>query len=191
MKKVISIILSLVMLLAVNTTAFAAEITNNTSSRETITLYATNYETTETEQGFIVTADLMQESDGVERLLVPVGIAKFDIRIDSTNTGGEGRWTITLANDDFVKGVYGEMIVKQDWFGPYNPVCAEMTVNEYYAYGTLYKTARGVEYFTFNDDEVFDDSENIIFQWRDFVVTGVTDDYWITNGEKQGEIGDF
>ena len=33
------------------------------------------------------------------------------------------------------------MIVKQDWLGPYNPVCAEMTVNEYYSYGTLYKTA--------------------------------------------------
>lgn len=188
MKKILSFGLALVMMLSMCVTAMAADESTNNSP---ITLYTANCETTETDKGFVVTMDLMQESDGKERLLVPVGIAEFDIRINSTNTGGEGRWKVTLANDDFVKGVDGDMIVKQDWFGPYNPVCAEMTVDEYYTYGTLYKTARGVEYFTFDDNEVFDDSERIIFQWKNFKVTGVIDDYWITNGEKQGKISDF
>lgn len=191
MKKLVSVILSLIMLMSVCTTAFASEISGTTTENGFVTLYATNYETTETEHGFVVTADLVQSSSDTERLIVKVGEATFDIRINSTNTGGEGRWKITLTNDDYVKGVSGDMIVKQDWFGPYNPVCAEMSVYEYYAYGTLYKTAQGVEYFTFDDNEVFSDEDNIIFQWKDFVITGVSDDYWITDGEKQGEIGDF
>lgn len=188
MKKLSSIILSLIMMISISVPAMAAEVPEE---KTPVTLYTTNCETTETDHGFIVTMDLVQKSETDERLVVPVGIAKFDIRINSSNTGGEGRWEVTLSNDDFVKGVDGEMVVKQDWIGPYNPVSARMYVDEYYSYGTLYKTARGVEYFYFDDNEVFDDSKNIIFQWRDFKVTGVTDDYWIRNGEKQGEIGDF
>lgn len=33
--------------------------------------------------------------------------------------------------------------------------------------------------------------ENIIFKWYDFSVSGVKHVYDVTDGEKQGEIGDF
>lgn len=191
MKKVVCLILSVIMLLSVSSTAWATEISDITSEKSEVKLYAVNPSAAKTEQGFIATADLVQASSGNEKLIVKVGYATFDVRFDSTNTGGEGRWTIVLTNGDFIKGVYGEMIIKRDWFGPVNPVLDTATVSEYYSAGALYQSARGVEYFTFKNGQDFDATDNFIFQWRNFKVTGVTDNYRITNGEKQGEFGDF
>lgn len=188
MKKIISLGLLIVMMFSISIIITATDFYENSSP---IALYSVNCDTKETENGFTVTMDLVQKDETNEKLVINAGSAKFDIRINSSNTGGEGRWTVSLYNDDFIKGVDGEMIVKQDWVGPFNPVSARMYVCENYYYGTLYKTARGVEYFTFSNDEVFDDSKNIIFQWRNFKVTGVMDDYRIIDGEEQGEVGDF
>lgn len=43
----------------------------------------------------------------------------------------------------------------------------------------------------FGDYEKLDEDENIIFKWYDFSVSGVKHVYYVTDGEKQGEIGDF
>lgn len=188
MKKFISVILSVFLLFSISGTAFASETANEPSTKEPITLYAANYKTIETEQGFVVTVDLFCENSKTKGLSIQKGVASFDCRINPTNTGGEVHWRVTLNNGDLVKKVDGELIIKEDWFGPYNPVCANMTV-KFSGLGALYYKTDGVEYFTF--PEAFDDDKNLIFQWKNFVVTGVTEMYYVINGEQQGEVSDF
>lgn len=190
-KRLLALLLSVVTILggfAFPLTANAAEV--STAEEQTVVeLQAVNPTVTEQEDGFLVRVDLVEQTN--ERLYVPVGIAEFDITINSSNTGGTCSWDVTLANGDLIKGVYGKMVVKQDLFGPINPVYARMTVSQTYSTGTLFSSAHGSESFAFGAYEKLDEDENIIFQWYDFSVSGVKNVYTISNGEKQGEVGDF
>lgn len=190
-KKLSALFLSIVTVVSVfafPVTASAAEI-NTQEQRPVVELQAVNTTVTSQEDGFRVQVDLVEQTD--ERLWVPAGIATFDITINSSNTGGKCDWDVELSNGDLIKGVYGTMEVKQDLFGPINPVWAKMKVHQTYTTGTLFAAAHGSEDFAFGDYEKLDEDENIIFQWYDFSVSGVKNVYTVTDGEKQGEIGDF
>lgn len=190
-KRLIALLLSVATILggfAFPLTANAAEV-STTEEQTIVELQAVNPTVTEQEDGFLVRVDLVEQTN--ERLYVPVGIAEFDITINSSNTGGTCNWDVTLSNGDLIKGVYGNFVIKQDLFGPYNPVYADVDVKVTYSTNALYSVAHGARSFAFGAYEKLDEDENIIFQWRDFSVSGVKNTYKITNGEKQGEIGDF
>ena len=48
------------------------------------------------EDGFQVRVELVEQTD--ERLWVPAGIATFDIKINSSKTGGHCDWNVALSN---------------------------------------------------------------------------------------------
>lgn len=189
-KRVVSLFLSVAMLLG--TFVFSASATTSNTdildSRPIVELQAVNQRVMSTDDGFIVTVDLVEDSNA--RMDVLAGYCIFQIKINSSNTGGTCSWTAKLSNGDFITGVKGKMTVLQDIFGPFNPVYAKMTVDASYL-GTLYDTVYGSESFEFGYGEVLDEDENIIFEWYDFVVYGIEQIYTITNGDIQGEIGEF
>ena len=190
-KRLSALFLSVVTVLSVfvfPVTGSAAEV-GEQDQRSVVELQAVNSTVTPQEDGFQVRVELVEQTD--ERLWVPAGIATFDIKINSSNTGGHCDWNVALSNGDLIKGVYGTMEVKQDLFGPFNPVWAKMKVRQTYTTGTLFGEAHGSEDFAFGDYEKLDEDENIIFKWYDFSVSGVKHVYDVTDGEKQGEIGDF
>ncbi len=189
LKKIVSLFMAVVCFASFTVNSLALEIKEQSVQEE---LVLENSFTEKTEEGFKITADIVKiNPNSSERLKVVVGWATFNIKINKTCTGGQANWDIVLSRNESITAVNGKMIIKQDIFGPFNPVLETMTVSERYSINTLYGSAHGVEYFTFDDDSEFDENSNIIFQWKNFTVSTVSDGYSIENGSDQGDLGDF
>jgi hypothetical protein len=190
-RRIFSIMLIIAMCFACTTTAFADSSSNNgTSKKEVVQLTMENPTVFVSEDGEqTITLDLM-EKDPKTRAVVIVGKAKFRVIWEWSRYEFEGQWSITLTNKDKVKKVTGKMLVRKDLLGPYNPILAEMSVNQKYNIGTLFANAEGVTHggYSTADASNLNYDTNIILQWRDFLVDGVEKDYFVRDGERQGKI---
>lgn len=190
-RNIFSIMLIIAMCFACTTTAFADSSSDNgTNQKEVVQLTMENPRAFVSEDGEqTITLDLM-EKDPKTRAVVIVGKAKFRVIWEWSKYEFEGQWSITLTNKDKVKKVTGKMLVRKDLLGPYNPLIADMLVNQKYNIGTQFANAEGVTYGGYNASDAGDlnYNTNIILQWRDFLVDGVEKDYFVRDGERQGKI---
>ena len=182
-KLITTITLAIVLVLSATLTAFDEDNFNNIAKPE-IELYAENQSVLYTDDGYSIIVDLYEKNHST-RAIKLVGTATFTLKWSNLLNELEAKWVIRLTNNDKIRSVSGEMILKKDILGPINPTLAEMTVAEWYSYGTKFSKAEGTEYAIASEDIDFDD--NYIFQWRDFYVEGVEDMYYVTDGERQGE----
>ncbi len=198
-KCIIFVIISVLLCGSISFTSLAATSAgqeNSSAEKVVIPLKMVNFEGRKVDVGYEYTCDLVQETQSSSDTVSPqaigwikVGNASFRLILSPDNGIGYADWKFTLTNADFIKGVSGKFYVKKDLFGLYNPVLAEATVSEWYSYGTLYKLAQGSESFKFPGDVSY--NQNVIFQWRNFYITGVTGNYSVTNGESQGKVSDY
>lgn len=119
-----------------------------------------------------------------------VGTAKFRVYWDSLRREFEGHWSVTLTNGEKIKKVTGVLNVREDWFGPYNPLITELKVNKVYKSGTLFANAEDVVINDY-DGIKFKDlyyNTNIILEWKNFKVSSIENTYIVPNGNRQGKI---
>lgn len=176
--------LALMMCMLFGTTVGSASAATSEDSTS-IPLYIENETITTTNESITFSADLMLDSDS--KAIVLSGTFYTTIYIAEDNRIGEIWWTVTL-NSDFIKSVTGTVIVKRDWFGPVNPVLCTRSV-KFYEYQTFFSSARDIVEYDLGKS--YKDSDNLIFQFTDFHVQGVYNDYTVGYREVQKEIRDL
>ena len=187
---IICVVSMLLSMLSIGTYALD-DSANNDNSSEMVELMPANIVAEKTEDGYEITMDLIREADEEEsksRALgwITEGVASFRLTLYPDNGYADVDWTMTLI-DDYVKAVSGTFILEKDIFGPINPNYDKVDVDEYYL-SAQYHTARGSVGMDFWERDY---SQNIIFRWETFVVTGVMDDYYVLPNDVQGEVQDF
>jgi hypothetical protein len=108
------------------------------------------------------------------------------MRLMPDNGCGLYDWTFTIAGD-FIKGVKGSVVVEEDNL-LFDWNYASFKVDEWYSVGTLYSTASGQESFAFYENDY---NKYVKLKWSGFKITGVTNNYVVTNGSKSGKVKDF
>lgn len=153
-----------------------------------------NVQTMQSEDGGIeIRFDLTKEvvpEDGVSPLAIGwievVGFGRMRMRLSPDNGIGYFDWELSLTNGDLIKKVAGTLVCeKNDLLNTTN--YAKKKVSESYI-GTLYASARSTETFSFFEDNY---KQNIKFKWSGFILTGVKDTYYLSNGSKSGKVIDF
>lgn len=198
-KKIISFSIAIIMIVTLlatllamftvssNSISASAESVNTdckSAENEAIMLYIENEKIVTTKETITFSAELMIDSE-INRASVIGGLFDTTIYIGNDNRHGEIWWSIVLTTGDVIKSVTGSVIVKRDWFGPINPILYTTSVN-HINYGTQFSTANDIVEYDLGS--TYKDSDNFIFQFRNFQVFGVQEHYTVGYREVQKEI---
>lgn len=197
MKKLLSFVFSLFLLACLSAPTFAIDGDFSNGSIEGSEVMDTPSITINDEGELAIRGDIYQQitetetDSGKERLkyYIAVGTYEFNLRFLLENGLADVDWYINLTNGDYIKGVNGTFILKEDYFGPYNPEIDTVEVDEYY-FNTRPGEKHSREAFSLIGADLTNDSA-VIFQWEDFEITGGADDYVIRDNEQQGKVSEF
>lgn len=195
MKKLLSFVFSLFLLTCLSVPVIAIDDNSPSGSIEGSDVMDVPTITENEEGELAIRGDIYQqitENDtGKERLkyYIAVGTYEFNLRFLLENGVADVNWYINLTNGDYIKGVKGTFILKEDYFGPYNPEIDTAEVDEYY-FNTRPGEKHSQETFSLRGADLTSDSA-VIFQWEDFEITGGADDYFIRDNEQQGKVSEF
>lgn len=187
-QRCIAFFLSVVLLVSLFTmTSFAV---GNTGKEHEVILRAANITGEKTEEGFLISCDLLQQTTDqtLDRSIgwIKAGDAKMRLVLLPENAVGTIDWVVVLNNGDKINRVKVTFVVERDILEPINPNIAKFDVNKWCPGSE--NRASGYESFSFlNPGKDY----NINFKWSGFYIYGVRDSYSVTSGHQAGKISDF
>lgn len=180
-KKLMSLILTFVMVLAMSVPAYAAEAVAEVAQTPVLASELREPTVTFEDGAMTVNGEIYQRaSDGEGRFIyfLPVGTYDFTFRPFLDNGYGEAEWRITLTNGDYIKGVEGGFSLWIDVLGPFNNFLDSEDVDEYYAFDAFLGTRQSSVALAMIDMDLNYDTA-IIFEWDMFTIQGGSEDYII------------
>ncbi len=190
MKKVVSIILAMVCmlnLLSLNSFAINDEMINE----EPIQLSMTNVTEEKTDDGYIVSCDLIQETSDNTRAIgwVVVGYAKFKLELLPSNGIGFVSWQINLTNGDVIKRVRATFVVEKNTL-LFDPNIAKIKVDNVYT-PAEYTISKGDQHSFSVDERDLPNDQKIRFKWSGVTITGAKQGYSVESDNVTGTVADF
>lgn len=158
---------------------------------ETVKLLMANVTEETTDDGYVISCDLVQEKTDNERIIgwVVVGCAQFKLELLPGNGIGFISWKFSLTNGDVIKRVRATFVVEKNTL-LFDPNIYKTNVDKIYD-PAEYTTIKADQISFRVEESDLPSNQKIRFKWSGVTVTGALNGYSVESGNVTGTVADF